>query len=232
MLQNIEQLSDVRRNILEALKRNGPVTIAELANRFAMTGEAIRQHLLILEKEGWVERKIFRASHGAGRPSTRYRLTSEGEHLFPKNYVSLAVEVIDTITEHFGQDALRHVLESMTEHRVREWEPRVNGLSLSERVNVLRDIYQENDAYMEIEQSGDQVCLIEKNCPFLNVAKRRPALCSVTVSAFTRLLGCRVVREERFQNGDGRCVFRVLVDQPIDPETSVFSYEDENLTHS
>jgi predicted ArsR family transcriptional regulator len=44
---------------------------------------------------------------------------------------------------------------------------------------------------------------------------RRPALCSVSVSALTRLLGVRVHREEKFQNGDGRCVFRVHANEPV-----------------
>jgi predicted ArsR family transcriptional regulator len=69
--------------------------------------------------------------------------------------------------------------------------------------------------------------LVEKNCPFLNVATRRPALCSVTVSTLSRLLGQTVTREKRFQNGDGRCVFRVHLDQPLNPETFRFAFEDE-----
>ena len=57
--------------------------------------------------------------------------------------------------------------------------------------------------------------VIERNCPYLNAAMKRPALCSVTVNSLTRLLGVRVDREERFQNGDGRCVFRVYADEPV-----------------
>ena len=51
--------------------------------------------------------------------------------------------------------------------------------------------------------------------PFLNVATERPAVCSVSVSLLSQLLGVEVVREERFQDGDGRCVFRVYEDRPI-----------------
>jgi predicted ArsR family transcriptional regulator len=56
---------------------------------------------------------------------------------------------------------------------------------------------------------------------------RRPALCSISVNAITRVLGYRVVRDEKFQNGDGRCVFRVLEDQPIDPASWEFRLESE-----
>jgi predicted ArsR family transcriptional regulator len=57
----------------------------------------------------------------------------------------------------------------------------------------------------------------ERNCPFLNVARAHPAICSVSVNTLERLLGFRVIREQRFQAGDGRCVFRVQLDQPRSP---------------
>jgi hypothetical protein len=55
----------------------------------------------------------------------------------------------------------------------------------------------------------------------------RPALCSVSVNALTRLLGVRVRREETFQNGFGRCSFHVYADEPIDPDTWEFKLESE-----
>ncbi|MEX1031236.1 MAG: winged helix-turn-helix transcriptional regulator [Paenibacillaceae bacterium] len=226
MSLNVEHLSEVRQTILLALKHEGPATIAELAIRLEMTGEAIRQHLLQLESEGWIEKHTNRTpGNGGGRPSMHYSVTSEGEHLFPKNYDSLTVEVLDTIAEQLGSEAINQILTTMTEARVREWEPRLRGLSLVERVKALKQIYIADDTFMDVENSGGRLRLIEHNCPFLNVAMRRPVLCSVTVSVLTRLLGYRVVREERFQDEDGRCVFGVLLDEPIDDQSFVFALE-------
>jgi predicted ArsR family transcriptional regulator len=223
---NIEHLSEVRQTIVLALKRNGPATIAELAMRLEMTGEAIRQHLLQLESDGWIDKHVNRSQgNGGGRPSMYYSVTSEGEHLFPKNYDSLTVEVLDTIVEQLGTEAINQILTTMTEARVREWEPRLRGLSLAERVEALKHIYSSDDTFMDVENSGGRLRLIEHNCPFLNVAKRRPVLCSVTVSVLTRLLGYRVIREERFQDGDGHCAFRVLLDEPLDDQSLVFAIE-------
>ncbi|MCQ6282850.1 helix-turn-helix domain-containing protein [Bacillus sp. EB600] len=223
---SVEQLSETRQMILRALKRNGPATIAELASQLEMTREAIRQHLLQLEYEGWIGRYLKRDSgNGGGRPSTCYCLTSEGDHLFPKYYDSLTVEVLDTVADQLGPEALTQVLSRMTEARVSEWETRLHGLNLAERIEALKGIYMEDDSFMEVEHSGEQLSLIERNCPFLNVAKRRPALCSVTVSVLTRLLGYRVIREERFQNGDGRCAFRVLLNEPIEEGSINFTLE-------
>lgn len=222
----VEQLSETRQIILQNLKNNGSATIAEIASKLEMTREAVRQQFLQLEHEGWIKGFLKRDSgNSGGRPSMYYSLTPEGDHLFPKHYDSLTLEVIDTVSEQLGMEALQKVLSKMTEARVREWEPRLQGLGLAERVEALKEIYLKNDTFMEVENSGDRLSLVERNCPFLNVAKERPALCSVTVSMLTRLLGHRVIREERFQNGDGRCVFRVLLDEPIDKDLPYFSLE-------
>ncbi|MCG8432716.1 MAG: DNA-binding protein, partial [Gammaproteobacteria bacterium] len=51
--------------------------------------------------------------------------------------------------------------------------------------------------------------------PFLNVAMKEPRLCSLTISTMKRLLGVEVERTDRFQNGDGRCVFRIHANKPV-----------------
>lgn len=212
-----------RRAILTALKQHGPSSIAALARQLGVTGEAIRQHLRQLEREGWVERVgagrrgAPRPARRAGRPPVLYRLTPAGDHLFPKRYGDLAVALMDAVAEGLGEEALRQVLARVAEALARSWEPRLHGLGLQERLMALRDIYAAEDPFAEVEHGPEGIRLIERNCPFLDVAMRRPALCSVTVSVLTRLLGCRVVREERFQDGDGRCVFRVLPSEPVDP---------------
>jgi len=217
---------DTRRTILELLKHDGPTSIAGLAERLQMSGEAVRQQLLQLAREGWVEAHHERASsRRSGRPAAHYRLTVAGDHLFPKHYDALTVAVIDAVGSELGPEALSRILAALTEARVREWEPRLAGKSLGERVEALKGLYLGEDPYMEAEEVPGGYRLVEHNCPFLNVALQRPALCSVSVSLLSRLLGVEVVREERFQSGDGRCVFRVLADRPRPADAPVFRPE-------
>jgi predicted ArsR family transcriptional regulator len=145
--------------------------------------------------------------------------------LFPKNYDELSVQLIDAVVDRLGLAALKQLLGAITDKRVDEWSPRLEGKSVKERVLALQEIYGEGDQYMSAEIGRDGIRLIERNCPFFNVASRRPALCSVTVSALQRLLGVQVQREERFQMGHGRCVFRVLADKPIDTRRFRFALE-------
>jgi predicted ArsR family transcriptional regulator len=222
----MEELTDIRRMILNLLKKEKAKTIAELAERLDVTYEAMRQQIVHMEREGWIAGKIRRSStRTAGRPISQYSLTPLGDHLFPKSYDRLAIALIDTVGEELGADAVKRLLAAVTDEQVRAWEPLMRGKSLEQRMALLRDLYFEGDPFMEIERTAEGLRLIERNCPYLNVAMRHPALCSTSVSVLTRLLGVKVLRQERFQAGDQCCAFRILTDQPIDPATVVFELE-------
>ncbi|WP_223596154.1 helix-turn-helix transcriptional regulator [Neobacillus bataviensis] len=221
-----EHLSEPRQRIIHVIKSNGAASMSEIASVLDITGEGVRQHLLQLERDGWISR-FAEKTNGIGRPHIRYRLTTAGEHLFEKNYDHLTIEVLDTMVNHLGETALKQVLSAMIEERVREWEPKLAGLTTLERLNALKDFYMKNDFYMEVVQTGKEYYLIERNCPFHNVALKRPILCSVTVSVLTHLLGCNVNRVQRLQNGDGCCAFHVQINEPVDGDTPLIIIEDE-----
>ena len=74
---NADQLPTTRKSILETLKREGKAAIADLAGRLGMSGEAVRQQLLQLQREGWVE-AIRDEAHEkrSGRPAAHFRSTT------------------------------------------------------------------------------------------------------------------------------------------------------------
>jgi predicted ArsR family transcriptional regulator len=194
-----------------------------------LTGEAVRQQLLQLQREGWVEAKITRSSERGrtGRPATSYSLTEAGDHLFPKHYDALNVSLMDAIAEELGPDAVKRILERIANEKAAVIEPPLRTLPLESRVQALKDWYLKEDPHMNVERVEDDFRLIERNCPYINTAMNRPSLCSVSVNALTKVLGVRVAREEKFQNGDGRCVFRVYANEPIEPDTWEFRLESE-----
>lgn len=223
---NLNNLSDTRRRIIVEIKERGRASIDELSNVLDISSEGTRQQLVQLEKDGWINRSTEKSDDSnAGRPTTFFSLTRAGEHLFPKNYQGLSVELIDTVKEQQGRAGLRNLLEAMTESRVKEWKPKLTGLSLDEKVEKLTDIYRDDDEQMTHRRTDDHHELIENNCPFLDVALERPALCSVTVSTLSRVLDAKVTRTERFQDGHGRCVFRIDPDET--PDVDSFQFEEE-----
>ena len=208
--ETLDALPEPRRSVLVAIKGTGPMDISELAERIGISYEGMRQQLAQLELEGWVTRSLERETSRPGRPRSLFGLTSAGDHLFPKEYDDLAVALIDAAGDRLGPAAVRQLLEEVARKKVEYWEPRLADKSFEERLAALSDIYLSDDPFCRVEYGDDaEPKLVEMNCPYLEVARRRPALCSVTVSVLRRLLGRKVVRTERFQDGCGRCVFRV-----------------------
>jgi predicted ArsR family transcriptional regulator len=156
-----------------------------------------------------------------GRPANAFRLTAAGDHLFPKHYDQLADALIDAIASDLGEGALQAILAHVTDTRVAAFEENLRGLALPDRVAALRDLYVAGDPHVSVERTADGFRLIERNCPYYNVAMARPALCSTSVNMLRRLLGVRVEREERFQHGDGRCTFRVFAKEPASEKSFV-----------
>jgi len=213
-----------------ALKRQGPSTIAQLADELHLTGEAVRQQLLQLQREGWIESRVTRSAERGrtGRPATSYRLTDAGDHLFPKQYEALSVALIDSVHDELGEPAVKKVLSRLADVKVGMVEPPLRSLPMAERVQALKDWYLKDDPHMQIEEVEDGYRLVERNCPFINTAMNRPNICSVSVNALAKVLGVRVARDERFQDGGGRCVFHIFVNEPIDAKTHEFKLESES----
>lgn len=212
---SLASMPQTRALILRYIKAHGCATRKELAAHLDITREAARQHLDSLSHDGWLADAGRRHAPRQGRPATQFALTPAGDHLFPKHYDQLSMEMFDTLAENFGDDGVRALLASLTDRQVAYWEPRLRGLSLAQRLDALRGIYFEHDPHTHIERDGDDYLLVERNCPFLNLAMQRPRLCSVTVSTLRRLLGVHVYREQKFQGGDRRCVFRVCSRVPV-----------------
>jgi predicted ArsR family transcriptional regulator len=162
-----------------------------------------------------------------GRPARRFSLTRSGEHAFPKRYGDLASLLLDTVGEKLGADAVREVLETAVDAKVAAWRPALADLvTVPEKLEALRSIYVADDPWVEITEEDGQQVLVERNCPYLDVAMHRPALCSLTVHTLSRLLGRRVERIRRFQAGHGMCAF-VVRDEPVD-EDARFRFERES----
>src|SRR5581483_8463394 len=83
-----------RQSILRFLKREKHAGIAEIAAHLHVSYEGARQHMARLEADKLVEKRIARpARAAAGRPLARYTLSRAGDHLFPKRYDELTIEL-------------------------------------------------------------------------------------------------------------------------------------------
>ena len=228
--QFIDELTPTRREILRILKERGQATIPELAGRLRLVHESIRKQVLDMQRRGWITSRCEAqddSEQGAmtGRPPIEYCLTPAGDHFFPKDYDGLFLQLLETMKDTHGEDAVVELAATLTDDRVAGLRDRANGPSLQDKVAALRAIYREGDAFTEVTSRGSDLVLTEKCCPYLNIALEQPLICSTTVSTLRRILGYEVVRERRFQDGDHRCEFHVKTGRPAPDASRRFEFE-------
>jgi predicted ArsR family transcriptional regulator len=216
---------DIRMRILRFVKSRGACTIGETAKRLRISHEGVRKQMAVLEGRGWVAREAGPETGKRGRPEEAYRVTAAGDRLFPKAYDRLSSDLIAGVAAAGGPGLMRQVIAALAELQVGAWTPLLEGLTATERLERLKGLYLKDDPFMSVEKRDGDLILIERNCPFLNVAMEHPALCSLSVSTLERLLGHPVTREEKFQSGHGRCVFRIRLAENL--REAVFRLENE-----
>ena len=73
-----------RGEIVVLLKRKDGMVASEIANELDLHSMIVRQHLAILEREGYVRHSLEKIRRG--RPTYVYHLTSSAAELFPSDY--------------------------------------------------------------------------------------------------------------------------------------------------
>lgn len=201
--------SDTRRQILVLLKKRGPLDVASLAETLGLTGMAVRRHLDALERSGACVAAIERRP--VGRPRRLYRLTPEGEELFPRRYDTLALQVLEDLEETSGRGAVDALFERRAERMVEEYRAET-GTEMPKALAELSRLRDEA-GYMCDWRENDEggYLLVESNCAVHRIADRYPKVCAMELNLFRQALGDDVTVERltHIASGDATCTYRV-----------------------
>lgn len=211
----------LRAELLVALKKAPhPLTAKELAERFGVTPNALRRHLETLEAEELVTH--FREVRGVGAPVHAYRLTEEGQALFPQQYASVLASVLEAVRDTGGPDAVRAVLRKQWAGLVAGAKPRLAELPLTERAQLVAELRSSQGYMAESEPCGDDTAHIrEHHCALREVAERFPELCAAEQELMEELLGVPVERTGHILGGCSSCSYMVRAPRAADVEADV-----------
>jgi predicted ArsR family transcriptional regulator len=203
----------LRGDLLTELRRNGPASSDQLAERLRASRTGVVQQLRSLESAGLVSREPVR--HGVGRPRHLYDVTPAAQALFPVGYDALAAGLLEALETIGGPELVRSVFEA---RRRRQAERLRTALAervgtdapLVERARELAVIQDEAGYLCSAEPDGEGgVRLVEHNCAILGVAKADLAACDAELALFSEVLDAEVIREGHIAAGDRACAYRV-----------------------
>lgn len=201
--------------LLDLIKRQGTLSMEEAVVKTSLAKTTLREHLLQLERDGYISREFIRS--GPGRPKLTYELTHQGHALYPSYESEMMREFLVFLQDRGDEELIEAFFQSFWDKRfvqALERMERKGGGDLSEQMDALARML-EREGFMpeyEVEPDEDRVILRECNCPFREIVRETRLPCELEMSFYRRLFGREVVRTEYIAEGGNSCTYCIEPD--------------------
>jgi predicted ArsR family transcriptional regulator len=195
-----------RGRIVVELRRRGTASAADLATVFGLSPNAVRQQLVLLERDGLVVEEPVR--RGPTKPTLEFSLTPEADRLFPQGYDKMLTAVLREVRDQFGAPAVDRIFDGLSKRAVERARTKITGDGLEERVAQLADMVRETGVVADYSLIDGGFALHEHNCPYSNAAKDHPEMCQVIHHVIEDTVGA-YVQTESLAHGGKECRFEI-----------------------
>jgi len=203
--------NSTRKNIIFLLKKNGRMSIEELSKVIDITPMGIRQHLLSLEKKGYVT--YLTKKCGIGRPGFVYMLTEAADDLFPKSYDSFAIGILRDIRKHDGHEKVDRIFGWRRERLYTLMKGALAGKErLDDVLPALKRILEAEGHLVEIGKHNGHYFLRQFHCPLNKVAQEFADACRHELQLYRDLINKDITREQSIADGETACVYTIPQD--------------------
>jgi len=199
----------LRGAILLELKRSQPLTANELAAKLGVSPNGIRHHLKELVTESLIA--YGREQRGVGAPTYAYRLSADGEAIFPKRYEETLTELLERVAQKDGRGAVRELFADHYAVLARKLAAELGDAPPAERLAAVAGVMSEA-GYMADWEPGaasGTFRLAEHNCAIRAVAARFPEACAAEQQFLRDALGAAVERRSHIAAGCNACEYAV-----------------------
>lgn len=203
-----ERFFDSTRGRVVGLLRGKSGTVAELAEKLELTDNAVRAHLLSLERDGLVRQSGVQ--RGARKPHYSYELTPEAERLFPKAYDALLNQLITTLKGRLPPSALEDVLREVGRSIAERHAAEDSHADLDERVEHASNVLRAIGGTPSVEREGGKLSIRSGGCPLAAAVVEHPEVCELAEALVAELVGLPV-RESCDREGESpKCCFEIV----------------------
>lgn len=193
------------RGRIVALLRASVRTVDELAAQLDLTDNAVRAHLLTLERDGLVRQSGLR--RGPRKPHFTYALTSEADNLFPKAYDALLNQLIAVLKNRLEPHEIEEVLREVGRHVASNASSGQAG-DLEERVQVALKVLAAIGGAAEAERHDDKVVIRSTGCPLAAAVSVHPEVCRLAEALVAEVVKAPV-EEHCNRDGPPQCRFEI-----------------------
>lgn len=201
-----ERFFDSTRGRVVGLLRGKSGTVTELAEALRLTDNAVRAHLLSLERDGLVRQSGVQ--RGARKPHFAYELTDEAERLFPKAYDALLNQLITTLKGRLPPSAIEDVLREVGRSLAARHAPDGGADNLESRLGNVLEILKAIGGTPFLESEGGKIVIRSGGCPLAAAVVEHPEVCELAEALVAEVVGLPV-RESCHRADSPKCRFEI-----------------------
>ena len=196
-----------RGKIVVELRERGSASAADLAALFGLSPNAVRQQLVVLERDGLVEEQAVR--RGPTKPTLEFSLTEKAGSLFPQQYDKMLAAVLREVKAEFGQPAVGAIFDRIAARAVERTREKVTASDPEGKVAQFTEVLREQGVVAEYSLVEGGFLLQEHTCPYSGVVKEHPEVCSVIHHVMDETLGGQHEQTESLATGGKSCTFQL-----------------------
>jgi predicted ArsR family transcriptional regulator len=196
-----------RGRIVTELRRRGSASAADLAEAFGLSPNAVRQQLVVLERDGLVAEQPVR--RGPTKPTLEFSLTREADRLFPQAYDKMLDAVLREVRSQLGGQAVKKIFDGLAKRAVERARQRITAEEPEAKVAQLTELLRESGVMAEYSLIDDGFALHERNCPYSNTAREHPEVCQVIHHVIDETIGGSHEQTESLAHGGKECRFEM-----------------------
>ncbi len=202
-------MSQIRQTILETLSQRGALPLDELARVARRSPMATRYHLGLLVDDGLVAANDVAHRAVVGRPQTLYALADRAHARLPKQYDTLAAQLLAEIMRASGEKETRALLRRAGRRLAETAPPLRRGARFDARLNRAIDFLSARGYLAHAEKSDSTTTLHICNCPYRQVTLMYRQVCDMDIALIGGLLESPLKMTQCLAARDAQCVFVV-----------------------
>lgn len=201
-----ERFFDSTRGRIVILLRGKQRTVNELAEELELTDNAVRAHLLSLERDGLVRQGGVQRGHR--KPHFAYELTPEAERLFPKAYDALLNGLITALKGRLPPEALEEVLREVGRSLAASQVSERRSVDFEGRVQKALEVLKAIGGSPMVERDDGRLLIRSGGCPLSAAVVEHPEVCGLAEALVAEIVGVPV-REHCDRGESPKCCFEL-----------------------
>jgi predicted ArsR family transcriptional regulator len=193
--------------IVDLLRRRQSLTVAELAELLHVTATAVRQRLVRLMAQGYIERQTSRERRG--RPSHKYRLTSAGRQKSGTNFADLALTLWEEIRLIDDVQVRRGLLTRIARRLAETYADQMHGETIDDKMKSLAEIFVQRQIPFDVDGTQELPVLTALACPYPTLAEHDRSVCAMERMMFEEMLGEKMRLSQCRLDGSSCCTFEL-----------------------